>query len=78
MVKKEYLKKEELEEFYNDLRKIIDDVESDNPLKILSFSNSLIQYGNKIINDTYVKLVAQGYSKEEFDAFLKTIINKEE
>ncbi|WP_295603067.1 hypothetical protein [uncultured Methanobrevibacter sp.] len=78
MAKKKYIDKKELEEFYTDLHKIIEDVEEENPLKILSFANSLVQYGNKLINDTYIKLVAQGYDKKEFDAFLKTMVNKEE
>lgn len=60
---------EDLEDFYKNLRFIIDDVDCTNPLKVYSFANSLINIGTLFLNEAYSKLLTKGFSETEIKEF---------
>ena len=60
---------EEIEDFYKNLRLIIDDVDCTNPLKVYSFANSLINIGTYFLNGAYSKLLSKGFNEHEIKKF---------
>lgn len=65
----EYMNQKELNQFKKDLMEITNELNTDNPLQVIAFANSLKKMGDQIIDNMYIDLITEAYSQEEIEKF---------
>ena len=65
----EYMNQKELNRFKKDLMEITNELNTDNPLQVIAFANSLKKMADQIIDNMYIDLITEAYSQEEIEKF---------
>lgn len=65
----EYMNQKELNQFKKDLMEITNELNTDNPLQVIAFANSLKKMADQIIDNMYIDLIMEAYSQEEIEKF---------
>jgi len=65
----EYMNQKELNQFKKDLMEITNELNTDNPLQVIAFANSLKKMADQIIDNMYIDLITEAYSQEEIEKF---------
>lgn len=63
------MNQKELNQFKKDLMEITNELNTDNPLQVIAFANSLKKMGDQIIDNMYIDLITEAYSQEEIEKF---------
>ena len=69
VISMEYMNQKELNQFKKDLMEITNELNTDNPLQVIAFANSLKKMGDQIIDNMYIDLITEAYSQEEIEKF---------
>lgn len=71
-----YIEESELKEYEKTILLMIKDVDTDNPLQVTAFANTLIDMGKFILNKTSSRLVKKAYNSEELKKINPLVENK--
>ena len=69
VISMEYMNQKELNRFKKDLMEITNELNTDNPLQVIAFANSLKKMADQIIDNMYIDLITEAYSQEEIEKF---------
>lgn len=69
VISMEYMNQKELNQFKKDLMEITNELNTDNPLQVIAFANSLKKMADQIIDNMYIDLITEAYSQEEIEKF---------
>ena len=69
VISMEYMNQKELNQFKKELIEITNELNTDNPLQVIAFANSLKKMADQIIDNMYIDLITEAYSQEEIEKF---------